>query len=530
MEQTVVTTIKSSEPDWFRIGRDAARVMARLSGMRELDFYLRHPEPFIRLHAIRRVAELMLPDAVPALAKRLDDPLESEQNRDEAGWAIRRICKFKGVSWFAKTPWTDRYDGSETAADRYGVTLVAGDESGTAVTSGNTVFTEAVEDEVLLRIQMDEQDLGISFSVVPWFVRNARYLFAGAAKALLAALVGIGKGLLRLAVILGKGIWIGLKRLVSMIGRLKTREPTGRGVFRKKQESATEVPYMTPALAGIPNTIPVSSSGFDVSSPDTSPVESQPATFLIGAQEAGYPANGHPQISLLPPPRPTQQRTSPPTTHSSQYAIERLRYGKTDSVSRVRKHSKGGNAMFRLLFYPVRLVRNHWVFTLLVLVAFYALLGFSSPGRRFVYQLNPGAQLANDRVVSVMRVKAADFLGLSVTKTREKDGTADQAQTGPSAESVSLASTASDNTESSLTGTRSSQVTAPKGLNLRKTPDAAGEKIVWMKLGDPVTLMGISQTDAAGDLWQTVQYKDQTGWAMDKWLSPEAEGAAHDGS
>ena len=62
MEQTVVTTIKSSEPDWFRIGRDAARVMARLSGMRELDFYLRHPEPFIRLHAIRRVAELMLPE------------------------------------------------------------------------------------------------------------------------------------------------------------------------------------------------------------------------------------------------------------------------------------------------------------------------------------------------------------------------------------------------------------------------------------------------------------------------------------
>ena len=98
MEQTVVTTIKSSEPDWFRIGRDAARVMARLSGIRELDFYLRHPEPFIRLHAIRRVAELMLPDAVPALAKRLDDPLENEQNRDEAGWAIRRICKFKGVS------------------------------------------------------------------------------------------------------------------------------------------------------------------------------------------------------------------------------------------------------------------------------------------------------------------------------------------------------------------------------------------------------------------------------------------------
>lgn len=530
MEQTVISTIKSSEPDWFRIGRDAVRVMARLSGMRELDFYLRHPEPFIRLHAIRRVAELMLPDAVPALAKRLDDPLENEQNRDEAGWAIRRICKYKGVSWFAKTPWTDRYDGSETAADRYGVTLDAGGETATAASGGSITLTETVEDEVLLRIQMDEQDLSISFSVVPWFVRNARYLFAGAAKALLAALIGTGKVLGHFAAMLGKGIWTGLKRLVSMIGRLKTRESTGRGIFRRKQESAAEAPFMTPALAGFPNASPVSTSGFDAPSPDTSPMESQPTTFLIGAQEAGYPANGHPQTIVLPPQRPTQQRTSPPPTHSSQHAIERLRYSKTESISRVRKRSKGGNAMFRLLFYPVRLVRNHWVFTLLVLVAFYALLGFSGPGRRFVYQVNPGAQLTNDRVVSVMRAKAADFLGLSITKTHEENGAAEQAQAGPSAESVTLASTPSGNTGSTLTGTRSSKVTAPKGLNLRKTPDAAGEKIVWMKLGDPVTLVGISQTDAAGDLWQTVQYKDQTGWALDKWLSPEAEGAAHDGS
>ena len=526
MEQTVIPTMKIPEPDWFRIGRDAVRVMARLSGMRELDFYLRHPEPFIRLHAIRRVAELMLPDAVPALAKRLDDPLENEQNRDEAGWAIRRICKYKGVSWFAKTPWTDRYDGSETAAHRYGVKLVAGDDSTPATPPAGDLSVDAAEDEVLLRIQMDEQDLHISFSVIPWFARNARYLLAGTAKGLLFILVRLGKVLLRAVAVLGRTIRTGWKQLFSLLKARPSHARKKPGTLPNTAVPTSEGLSLAPALAGFPTD--ASGNGSPVSG--SPPLAPSPATFLIGAQEAGYAsADRLPQRPAIPP-GPVSQAAAPLSRQSSQHAIERLRYGNPVPAVGRRKHSKGGNAMFRLLFYPVRLVRNHWVFTLLVLVAFYALLGFSSPGRRFVYQINPRAQLANDRLVSVTRVAAADFLGLSRTEDQEEAGTTEPVTEDAAAASVPLAVTASDNAETRLAGARTVQVTAPKGLNLRKTPEGTGEKVVWMKLGDSVTLMGVSQTDGEGNLWQTVQYKEQTGWALDKWLSPEAEGAAHDGS
>lgn len=186
--------------------------------------------------------------------------------------------------------------------------------------------------------------------------------------------------------------------------------------------------------------------------------------------------------------------------------------------------------MFRLLFYPIRLVKNHWVFTLLVLLVFYVLLGFSQPGRRFVLQLNPGAQRANDRLVAVVRAKTADYLGLSSSK--QTDGRSDAIEgdnllTGAAEEPVA-ASNVYAISVAGQTPVPQAAVSAPKGLNLRETPASSGEKIVWMNLDAKVTLLGITQTDTAGDLWQTVQYNDHVGWAMDKWLTPIG-GEASDG-
>lgn len=187
--------------------------------------------------------------------------------------------------------------------------------------------------------------------------------------------------------------------------------------------------------------------------------------------------------------------------------------------------------MFRLLFYPIRLVKNHWVFTLLVLLVFYALLGFSQPGRRFVLQLNPGAQRANDRLVAVVRAKTADYLGLASSK--QTDGRSDVIEgnkllTGAADEPAAV-DTVAVMSAAGETPVLQASVSAPKGLNLRETPASSGEKVVWMKLGAKVTLLGITQTDSAGDLWQTVQYEDRVGWAMDKWLTPISREASDGG-
>jgi hypothetical protein len=510
MEHVIRPTDKHKEPDWFRIGRDAVRVMDRLSGMRELDFYLRHPEPFIRLHAIRRVAALLLSEAVPALAKRLEDPLENEQNRDEAGWAIRRICRAREIPWFANTPWTDRYDGTERASDRFGVRLA---ESGDA-TAGKPaprLPDMAAEDEVLLRIQMEESEISLSFSVIPWFLRNARFLLLEAGKAIVSALLLLLRSGWRLLQLLIRSLAVG-------ITRLKTRKKQTPPVNPPPVENPA--PPLTQALTG-----------------------TRAPLVLIGAEEAGVPLTiGHGATGSvcgdthpIPPASPSGIRTQTeqvpsPRTQALSDSIATLRAGRHNSPSRYRphRHGKGGKSMFRLLFYPVRLVKTHWVFTLVVLIAFYALLGFTLPGRRFVYRVNPGAQVANDRMVALVRTQAAHFLGITGTQTPSavpEDETQPEGTTDGSAQPV-VAATVLD--ASGLSPT--SRVTAPKGLNLRKTPSAGGEKIVWMKLGEKVDLNGKTQVDADGALWQNVTYQGQTGWAMDKWLDPAEEGAEHAGS
>ena len=459
MDKLTFSTEKAQEPDWFRIGRDAIKVMERLSSMRELDFYLRHPEPFIRLYAIRRVAGLLLPDAVPALAKRLEDPLENEQNRDEAGWAIKRICHVKAIAWFAKTPWTDRYDGTETASERYGVSLADAAGSGTNPTSRSTQADEPVADEVLLRIQMEEANPTLSFSVMPWFLKNSRYLALAAVKALAGAMMFVVKGILHLITLTGRGL----------IGLLKKGVSARR---RKKNRANPTTPSVT----------------------ETQPREEPPA--------------------ILDPVSSLRGRQHLP-----------------HATYRNHRYRKGGQSVFRLLFYPIRLVKNHWVFTLLVLLVFYALLGFSQPGRRFVLQLNPGAQRANDRLVAVVRTKAADYLGLSASK--QPTGRADSIQDGNlltgAADEAAAVDTATAMSVAGQTPVLLASVSAPKGLNLRETPASSGEKIVWMNPGAEVTLLGIAQTDTAGDLWQTVQYEDRVGWAMDKWLTPISREASDGG-
>ena len=174
--------------------------------------------------------------------------------------------------------------------------------------------------------------------------------------------------------------------------------------------------------------------------------------------------------------------------------------------------------MFKLLFYPVRLVRQHWVFTLLILCLFYSLLSFSHIGRTFFHTLNPQALRVNDRLIAVVRVGVLDFLGISPVGSPQA-ASASAVPSGPAAATES-ATAGTGVTEAASGQTAMRRVSAPKGLNLRETPATSGTRIVWMPLDTQVTLLGETKTDASGDLWQSVRYEGKTGWALDKWLAP----------
>ena len=187
--------------------------------------------------------------------------------------------------------------------------------------------------------------------------------------------------------------------------------------------------------------------------------------------------------------------------------------------------------MFRLLFYPIRLVKQHWLFTITVVISFYIVLGFTYAGRNLVHQINPRALFSNDRLVAVTRTAFVGFFGMKPAAEMQSDTNLMTQGTGGKA-----AVAAGDQTnlvQSSVPAVETAyRVTAPKGLNLRSEPVQTGSRIVWMPMDAKVGYQGETKSDAAGDEWIRVAYGGQTGWAMSKWMNPveaEPKGGGSDG-
>ncbi len=605
MYHSTSAALRSNEPDWFRLGRDAVRVMSQLTGMKELDFYLRHPEPFIRLHAIRRIAVLMLPEAIPNLSRMLDDPLENEQNRDEAGWAIRRISLARGLPWFAHSEYTNRYEGTELPADRYGVTIADGGEERASAVSRAIPDDARMEDEVLLRIQMEEKKVSVDFSPVSWLSSNFRHLTRSLACGIINLL---------------KFLFLATVHVMSALVRRIHRESIrfARFLHRRHQESlaarqtaaaaakATAAAAATAAAtaaaaatasattaaaamtlsgsvpAACPADIPsgrkpvpagtavvpaaqatgkADSAGIATAKsmsagtgPDkgrfmeTAPVFSlassngEKPVFLIGLAEAGlampsgtlasamtvgpsggsrsyaasigtFAGSGSPALSI-----------GPSAIHSSQFPG--LSAGR-HTIHTPRRRRKGGVSMFRLLFYPVRLVKQHWLFTIAVVVSFYIVLGFSFAGRSLVHNLNPRALFTNDRLVAVTQAAFIEFFGLK--HDAEKDSGLNPATQAIDGNTAGTAGDPAITKQADVTAVNAPyRVTASKGLNLRSEPLQTSTRKVWMPLDAKVAFKGGRETDEAGNEWMQVTYEGQTGWAMAKWLNP-ADSAPQDG-
>ncbi len=548
MEKFFQPVNRKIEPEWFRLGRDAARVMNQLGGMRELDFYLRHPEPFIRLLAIRRVAVLLLPDAIPTLTRMLDDPLENEQNRDEAGWAIRRISHAKGLAWFARNPYTDKYDGSETPSSRFGITVLASETlTGATVPEGRMEDTR-LEDEVLLRIQMDEKGLEVSFSPVSWITSNFGHLIAGLLKGIASLLRKAVTGLFHLILIAGRGlggILAGLFRhIADRRHRLREERKTKNVPTQAETFDEAGVTRRNPGVR-VPDHPGgcVNESGHSAHDTDTTwtAAAGQPGNataitrpagqMLIGLEEAvssgaiqaqrPVPMQDDKAMNLRPVLASTPAMVS---TSMSAPNLRSMLPGLSENKRSVRttgRRRKGGASMFKLLFYPVRLIRQHWVFTLAVLVVFYAFLGFTHSGRFVMSRLNPQVLWSNDRLVAVSRLMFINFFHI---ETAPNGAATDEmaSSTGIAGKAANL--TAPPNGKETLAPAESPaaqyKVTASKGLSLRTEPLKTSERILLMPAGTLVSPTGEQQKDDAGSEWVRVATDGKTGWAMAQWLAP----------
>jgi hypothetical protein len=104
-------------PEWYKIEKETEKTISKLSSLRELSFYLRNPDEYIRRLAIIRIADIKLKDAIEILKETLDDRVESQINKELAAWAIKVISHKWDIDLFISHKLLNKYSGSERSID-----------------------------------------------------------------------------------------------------------------------------------------------------------------------------------------------------------------------------------------------------------------------------------------------------------------------------------------------------------------------------------------------------------------------------
>lgn len=101
-------------PEWYRSERETELIIEKLHSVKELDYYLRNPDEYIRRLAILRLHKLTDKDSVYILKELLDDPVESEENKYLAAWVLKSITKKRVSDIFLSNRYFGAFSGNES--------------------------------------------------------------------------------------------------------------------------------------------------------------------------------------------------------------------------------------------------------------------------------------------------------------------------------------------------------------------------------------------------------------------------------
>jgi len=99
-------------PEWYIAEKDTEKIVKKLSSVRELEYYLKNPDEYIRRISVLRLGELKLKESVNILTEIMDDRFESQSNRDLAVWIIKW-----NTDTFISEILSGKYSGKETYTD-----------------------------------------------------------------------------------------------------------------------------------------------------------------------------------------------------------------------------------------------------------------------------------------------------------------------------------------------------------------------------------------------------------------------------
>lgn len=422
-------------PEWYKVERDTEITIKKLTTLRELSFYLKNSDEFLRRLAILRIAELKLKDSIEILKEILDDRLESKNNKELAAWAIKSISLKWNMDLFISHKLLNNYTGSERSLDINRVSLndslspVKFEFSSSLQNSQLNLDTESIR-------YSEDVNFDMPFSLKEWFFAWF-HEFSGASRKVLVNIPGIFfKSLIKFSVFAAKNL------------------------FKK------------PLLA---------------------------VCRTLSKTYSNYKS------------RPREQKEK--RRYQSPYSYN---YKEKVNTSELVK-----KAVFKLLYFiltPLRLIIKHKGFSAATLAVFYLLLAYTTYGKIITYKY-AGIDLADTQ--SHVYYSSKEFLGYAWSEMKNIFSIAASNNTVENSSRNNEMPDTVQETGNGPYGSRVFNVTAKTGLNLRKSPDAASEKVSdeILTYKSKVLYLGKSQKDAAGKLWHYIKASDgKTGWAYSKWL------------
>lgn len=475
-------------PEWYQTERETAQILNRLTDTGAIRFYIGHADPYIRRLAIIRLGSTKTREAYALLRDVAEDRFETPDNRSLALIFLEKLNDELNLGFYIHPQ--NAMDIVPPEDCRALLHLDVTDSlPDIKFNFENTLIESQLQlDQALLKVDPGDTAISLDFSLKKWFTGYITYMLQHSLPVLKKAALTCGRFMMSIP----KRIWLLLKKALFAIMEKRRARATA---MAKEREKAAALAEESKAKAAVLAEERKASAGALAGESKEEVIISE-KHLIMAAERAnepevsvlGYPALPRADYGMKRKPPKRTKRIRPKT-----YAIP-LGLRIKDAV----------RGFFRVLFWPLRvLFRFKWV-VLGTLAAMYIILSFTIPGKAFLFRINPGFYSANAAFLRNMeQIALSAFEGKLFTAPVVVDAAPQQEQNEVAQKKKTLL------------------VTAPKGLYLRKTAKADGEKLVLMQEGTQVVFQD-EKTTSDGITWYSISLADGTsGWANAQWLKEE---------
>lgn len=479
-------------PEWYRTERDTAKIIEKLGSVKELDFYLQNPDEYIRRLAILRLYKTSDKEAIFVLKELLDNPVESDENKYIAAWILKSFSKKWVSDIFSSNKYVNKFSGYESFDELFSIK--------TEFISSNVDFNfEDSPSYSLLKLDSDESALQrdiffeTEFDFHKWFASFGTLL----KKAFSNLICTLPSLILKLPGFINTVIISKIKQL-SQQHAIKKQER-----IRLREERISEKENLHETVS---------------KSIDLNPVLSETIKYESSKLNKKAIKQQKPRWKER---EVKSERFGQDRSDYSYYGLRKELYKKPSFFSMIKK---GVFQMLYVLFFPIRFALKHKLAILCTILLTYSLLAFTSYGRAFTNKYwNIDLRVVQQNTVQKIKDYSTYAFNEFNRITGINEWKAKQANAEPASSNVLVASNISDTAENGKPFT----VTAKKGLNIRKSPDAASEKIgtELLTFGSTVTYLSKSSKDDSGITWFYIKSTDgRIGWVSSAYLKEDKEG------